>query len=677
MSDNLDLDALFGNATDTAENTAVSQDAFEQQEANLADFGQKYEAAEEGLASNPIYQIISSDKTGAEKQQALIDFVKVNIGEDSKAVVQELANIVEQYAQLSSITSSAVRDANNLDQAEVFNTTLQTIHQHQSDYSELSEMYNKAIVALMAAQQQGRGIKDIISETKAKRKKANELKAAMISQTEAVEEAQGEYDAQIEKQKKLQKEVEEAQAEKDKYTKGCEEVKDEQTGEVLQKKLQPLATLEQAYAAESGGWAFFGNKKKDALGKAIAEYKKKIKAADDVVDDLNPQVRNLEGPISRSKEALEAAQAELTAQETEYNAIEEELANDDTVKAVEELIGNGDNTHFTEQAKKFGDAGKQLVNLMESELAKCIDFYGVQQENQTKLLNTSTNLSSELKSIVAGLRKGLFAHEKDYKALSEELTAALEKIESDKAAELEKANEIEAEDERLEAIDNIEKEYIDLPPHVKQMQEDQREYESFLRDYSSRLEQISTFEEQITVSLAQTTQTHQTAVNLTHKTESLKNNQVTMVNAGTSNATATVSQLLQEININMMAEFGQAASKTNAMIAKTGTYASIHREKMSNKDRAESIKTLTDLSKTMDAAKAQLVEEAKKTAALQKLGTQATDQFEKSAQELVNTSRNSKNEARQKMQEDEAYAKQAVQSTASYFQGPKPKEPGQ
>ncbi|MEC7576248.1 MAG: hypothetical protein VX468_02890, partial [Pseudomonadota bacterium] len=76
-------------------------------------------------------------------------------------------------------------------------------------------------------------------------------------------------------------------------------------------------------------------------------------------------------------------------------------------------------------------------------------------------------------------------------------------------------------------------------------------------------------------------------------------------------------------------------------------------------------------------AKAQLVEEAKKTAALQKLGTQATDQFEKSAQELVNTSRNSKNEARQKMQEDEAYAKQAVQSTASYFQGPKPKEPGQ
>ncbi|MEE3323124.1 MAG: hypothetical protein VX196_04235, partial [Pseudomonadota bacterium] len=393
MSDNLDLDALFGNATDTAENTAVSQDAFEQQEANLADFGQKYEAAEEGLASNPIYQIISSDKTGAEKQQALIDFVKVNIGEDSKAVVQELANIVEQYAQLSSITSSAVRDANNLDQAEVFNTTLQTIHQHQSDYSELSEMYNKAIVALMAAQQQGRGIKDIISETKAKRKKANELKAAMISQTEAVEEAQGEYDAQIEKQKKLQKEVEEAQAEKDKYTKGCEEVKDEQTGEVLQKKLQPLATLEQAYAAESGGWAFFGNKKKDALGKAIAEYKKKIKAADDVVDDLNPQVRNLEGPISRSKEALEAAQAELTAQETEYNAIEEELANDDTVKAVEELIGNGDNTHFTEQAKKFGDAGKQLVNLMESELAKCIDFYGVQQENQTKLLNTSTNLS--------------------------------------------------------------------------------------------------------------------------------------------------------------------------------------------------------------------------------------------------------------------------------------------
>ena len=677
MSDNLDLDALFGNATDTAENTAVSQDAFEQQEANLADFGQKYEAAEEGLASNPIYQIISSDKTGAEKQQALIDFVKVNIGEDSKAVVQELANIVEQYAQLSSITSSAVRDANNLDQAEVFNTTLQTIHQHQSDYSELSEMYNKAIVALMAAQQQGRGIKDIISETKAKRKKANELKAAMISQTEAVEEAQGEYDAQIEKQKKLQKEVEEAQAEKDKYTKGCEEVKDEQTGEVLQKKLQPLATLEQAYAAESGGWAFFGNKKKDALGKAIAEYKKKIKAADDVVDDLNPQVRNLEGPISRSKEALEAAQAELTAQETEYNAIEEELANDDTVKAVEELIGNGDNTHFTEQAKKFGDAGKQLVNLMESELAKCIDFYGLQQENQTKLLNTSTNLSSELKSIVAGLRKGLFAHEKDYKALSEELTAALEKIESDKAAELEKANEIEAEDERLEAIDNIEKEYIDLPPHVKQMQEDQREYESFLRDYSSRLEQISTFEEQITVSLAQTTQTHQTAVNLTHKTESLKNNQVTMVNAGTSNATATVSQLLQEININMMAEFGQAASKTNAMIAKTGTYASIHREKMSNKDRAESIKTLTDLSKTMDVAKAQLVEEAKKTAALQKLGTQATDQFEKSAQELVNTSRNSKNEARQKMQEDEAYAKQAVQSTASYFQGPKPKEPGQ
>jgi DNA repair exonuclease SbcCD ATPase subunit len=677
MNNDFDVDALFSDAAeaDTAQETNQNVDAYEQQEKNFTNFEDDYKTAEEGLEENPIYKIITSGQTGAEIQDALIAFTAVEVGEESDAVVQELANIVKQYAELSSITSSAVRAANNIDQAEVFNQTLEKIHGHQETYTDLSEMYNQAIQALMAAQKEGRGIKDIISETKQKRTELSGLKDSMISQSEATEEAQGEYDAQISKQKKLQLQVDEAQAIIEKYKNGCEEVKDEQ-GIVTQKKIPALAALEAAFAAESGGFFFFKNDKKEKIGAAIEKAKKEIKDADEIVDNINPQVTNLEGPISRSKATLDEAKTEFQAQQDKYKQLEDELANDATIKAVEELIGNGDSKHFTEQAKKFGNAGEELIKLMNTELASCVDFYVVQQENQQKLMNTSSNLSSQLKSVVAGLRKGLTKHEKAYKELTTKLEDSIQALDDKKASEIETAKAVENEEERLELIDDIEKKYMDLPPHVKQMKEDQRDYQNFASDYSARLDQISSFEQHITVALETTNVTHQNAVNLTRKSESLKNEQVTMVNNSTTNATATVAQLLQEININMIAEFGQAASKTNALINQTGVSAMVHRQEMANKDKAQSIKSLSELTKTMKSAKASLEVEAEKSVALQKMNANAAQQFEKSAQELVNTTMNSESNAKKRMQEDSAYAKQAVASTKSLFEGPKPKEPG-
>lgn len=676
MNTDFDVDSLFSDAAeaDTA-TTNQNADAYEQQEQNFTNFEDEYKDAESGLEENPIYQIITSGKTGAEIQEALIEFTAVEVGEESDKVVQELANIVKQYAELSSITSSAVRASNNIDQSEVFNETLEKIHGHQETYTELSETYNQAIQALMAAQSEGRGIKDIISETKKKRTELSGLKDSMISQSEAVEEAQGEYDAQINKQKKLQAQVDEAQATIEMYKNGCEEVKDEQ-GIVTQKKVPALAALEAAFAAESGGFFMFKNDKKEKLGAAVEKAKKAIKDADEIVDNLNPQVTNLEGPISRSKTTLDEAKAEFQAQQDKYTTLEDELANDATIKAVEELIGSGDNKHFTEQAKKFGNAGEELIRLMKTELASCVEFYGVQQSNQQKLLNTSSNLSSQLKSIVAGLRKGLTKHEKAYKELSSKLEDSLQSLENSKAEEIEVAKALEDEAERQEAIDDIEKKYMDLPPHVKQMKEDQRDYQSFANEYSARLDQIASFEQHISVALETTNVTHQNAVNLTRKSESLMNEQVTMVNNSTTNATATVAQLLQEININMIAEFGQAASKTNALINQTGVNAMVHRQEMANKDKAESIKSLSELTKTMKSAKAALEVEAEKSAALGKLNANAAQQFEKSAQDLVNTTINSESNAKKRMQEDEGYAKQALASTKELFQTAKPKEPG-
>tara|TARA_R110002126_G_scaffold13118_4_gene57080 strand:+ start:234605 stop:236641 length:2037 start_codon:yes stop_codon:yes gene_type:complete len=677
MNNDFDVDALFSDAaqTDTAPEASQDADAYEQQKVNLTNFEDKYKDAADGLGENPIYKIITSGQTGAEIQDALIAFTSVEVGEASTEVVQELANIVTQYAELSSITSSAVSEANNIDQAEVFNATLEKIHSNQETYTDLSEMYNQAIEALMAAQQEGRGIKDIISETKKKRTELSGLKDSMISQSEAVDEAQGEYDSQINKQKKLQIQVEAAQAIIEKYKNGCEEEKDEQ-GIVIQQKTPALAALEAAFAAEKDGFFFFKNDRKEKIGAAVEKAKQAIKDADEIVDNLNPQVTNLEGPISRAKATLDEAKTEFEAQENKYKQLEDELANDATIKAVEELIGNGDNKHFTEQAKKFGDAGKQLISLMNTELASCVDFYIVQQENQQKLLNTSSNLSSQLKSIVAGLRKGLTKHEKACKELTTKLEDSIQALDDKKSAEIETAKALEDEGERQDMIDDIEKKYLDLPPHVKQMKEDQRDYQNFASDYSARLDQIASFEQHITVALETTNVTHQNAVNLTRKSESLKNEQVTMVNNSTTNATATVAQLLQEININMIAEFGQAASKTNALITQTGVNAMAHRQKMGNKEKAQSIKNLSELTKTMKSAKAELEIEAEKSVALQKMNANAAQQFEKSAQDLVNTTMNSESNAKKRMQEDSAYAKQAVASTKSLFEGPKPKEPG-
>lgn len=669
MSDDFNFDELFSDAASTEAGEATEQevDIYQQQQENLKNFEEQYKQAETGLSENTIHQIVTSEMSISEQQEAIINAVVTEIGEDSEAVIKVLKELNAKYAELTTVTSETVRAASNLDQASVFTETMQEMANHQEAYSGKADMFFRAISALQAAQTENKGIKDIIAEAKAKRKKHSELKDAMLNQAEAVEKAQDEYDSKIAKQKSLQDIVDDAAKTKAEYTEGREEVKDEQTGDIIQEKINAIDAIEAAYNAESGGFLMFGGERKKQLGELLEANKKIIKDADEVLDDTNIQVTNMEPQIKRAQEALDKAKAELEAQQAEFQQIEDELANDDTIKAVEQVIGN-DPKHFSEQAKVFQESGTELIQLMKSDFAHCVDFYADQQENVGQLINVSGNLSNELELIISALRKAETTHEKNLTKLSDELNAELKSIEDEKQAKIDEAEaSIEDAAELGDRKAEIEKEYMDLPPLVQKLQDDHEAYQNFLRSYSSRLNQLVSFDQQNTVSLETSKITLNNAKDLALQAESLKNEQIATVSTSTTNATNTVEQLLMETKMHVLHEFGAAAQKTNVLLTNQGVETMIHRKGQNNKNRKGNIENLVSVKQTMDGASAKLKQEAVRSVALSKMETQAVQQLQDSANKLANVTKNSEAEIEQRMQSDEEFKENVKKTGAAMF----------
>jgi hypothetical protein len=669
MSDNeIDFGDIFGSEAAVAEqdNTSSAQDAQLELQQNLESFEKKFDEAKTSLEENPIHKIISSGKTGSETQQDIIDFALTEIGEGSEAVIEELSQISQQYASLSTMTSETVRQATNLDRAAVFTTTMQKMADNQSLYSEKAGMFNQAIAALQKVQKEGKDIKDVIQEAKGKRKKFSELKNSMLLQSETVEDAQSEYDRLISKQKGLQAIVDEAMQQKADYTDGREEVKDEQTGEIIKKKLPALEALKAAHAAEKSGFFGMGGKRKQELADFVKEYEDIIKAADEELDDTNIQVKNLEPQIKRAEAKLNEVKAELESQKTEHDAIEDHLKNDAVICAVEKVIGE-DDQHFVDQAKEFQLSGTELITLMETDFASCVDFYSEQQRNVGKLINVGGNLSSELELIISGLRKAETAHEKRYGDLSKKLEDALAAIEEEKQQAITQAETIENTEERGEKLAEIDKEYMDNPPLIQKMIDDKSAYQDFVRDFSARLQQIISFEQNVVVALETSKITQTNAQDLAREAESLKNEQIMTVSNSTTNATETVAQLMMEVRMNVIREFGNAANKDNTALIKQGVDTMVHRKVQGLKQGKEKVLNLNEVTTSMDKAAQQLKSAAEHSVALDKITSASVKRLEKSAQDLANTTKTSEEEVNAKMKSDPDYAKTVAQKGKDMF----------
>jgi DNA repair exonuclease SbcCD ATPase subunit len=668
MSDNeIDFGDIFGSEAAVAEqdNTSSAQEAQQELQQNLESFEKQFDEAKTSLEENPIHKIISSGKTWSETQQDIIDFALTEIGEGSEAVIEELSQISQQYAALSTMTSETVRQATNLDRAAVFTTTMQKMADNQNEYSEKAGMFNKAIAALQDVQKQGKDIKDVIQEAKGKRKKFSELKNSMLLQSEAVEDAQGEYDKLISKQKGLQTIVDEAMQQKADYTNGREEVKDEQ-GEVTQKKLPSLEALKAAHEAEKGGMFGFGGKRKQELADFVKEYEGIIKAAYEELDDTNIQVKNLEPQIKRAEAKLNEVKSELESQTTEHDAIQDHLKNDAIICAVEKVIGE-DDQHFVDQAKAFQGSGTELIQLMKTDFASCVDFYTEQQKNVGKLINVGGNLGSELELIISGLRKAETAHEKRYSKLSKKLEDALSTIEEEKQQAVTQAETIENEEERGEKLAEIDKEYMDNPPLIQKMIDDQSAYQDFVRNFSSRLEQIISFEQNVVVALETSKITQTNAADLAREAESLKNEQIMTVSNSTTNATETVAQLMMELRMNVIRAFGTAANKDNTVLIKQGVDTMVHRKVQALKQGKEKVLNLNEVTTSMDKASAQLKSAAEHSVALDKITTASVKRLAESAQGLANTTKTSEEEVNAKMKSDPDYAKTVAQKGKDMF----------
>lgn len=654
-----DFDDVFGDtaaATEEATSELASRVDFES-------FEEEYTQNETSIQDNEIYKILTSDASREEITKQLEEYCNVSTAEERKNLLAQMSTVHEFFSTQTNSISKAVIAATNIDQASLLNATIEKIGEETNLFVEQNEVIVNAIQAFQRAEEEGKEITEIIDEAQANIARANEIAATLIDQEQEIDSRKEDVAADIKKRDKLKQQQVDADATVERLTKGCEEVKDPQTGEVTQEAVFPLAAYQQKLKELEGGW--FKGKQKKEVQDVIDSYEAQIKEAKAESEALTPKIGNLNNEIAQDTAAIEKLEAEYASSLVEQEELRKEAEENEIIQAIADMVGDTKSSTAEEKTHELQELGDTLLNLISDEFSRCLDEYKEDQGNVRKLGNKTASVSDTLEILNTALTGARMQYDKDFKAKEIELDEAQAAYTQQQDDELAKAEGIENEDEKYDEISRIQDKYSVLPPSLQELKNEVEANGTFSTAFHRQTGSLTEFHQTIRDSHSQTRIVATNIDDLLNEADSKKNTLTVQVSSGVANSVNTLHTLLTEQNMKIVAAHTQKISKMNAVVHKTGVNSMGNRRTSQNRAKIDYIKQAKENVETMRAVAKTITEEARKGVALDAMVEKGLQAQEKAAQQLENSAKNSSDAARKAMNADSKlgaqWAKQANQ----------------